>query len=181
MSNNGFYSGDGDGRQDFTVKGLKELNDALDQFPEKLQRNVLRGAIRAALKIILDDAAARVSVISGLLKKSLRISVRIVDGNVVGTLKAGGGVNVKTGDKKNRRVAFYAHMVEFGTAAHVIRAIRAKALSIGGYFARDISHPGAQEKPFMRPAIAAKTAAATEAFADYVRVRLDKLNRQFND
>lgn len=176
--------GSGPGSQNFSIEGLAEFNKRLEEFPDKIHRNVLRGAIRAALKIILTDARQRVSVFSGALKDSIRISIRIINGEVVGTLKAGG--RVKGGSKKGKkgaeRGAFYAHMVEFGTAAHFIRAAKNKFLKVGaGFFTKTVAHPGARQKPFMRPAIAAKSEEATAAFAAYIEKRLDKLDQANND
>lgn len=167
--------------EDIQIVGLAELKLALDEFPDKLQNNVMRGAIRAGLKQIANEAKSRVPVATGALKKSIRVSARIQDGNVVGFVKAGS--RVKGGSQKSgaARGAFYAHMVEFGTAAHVIRSLNAKALGIAGGFAKSVKHPGAQMHAFFRPAIATKSQAAMEAFAAYIRKRLDKLNQVDNN
>lgn len=181
-SNTGVYTGKGSGSQDFAIVGLSELNKALDEFPDKIQRNVMRGAMRAALRVVQIEARARVPVWLGQLRSTIRISVRIRDGVVTGQLKAGSRVRGGSRKEKGQQGAFYAHMVEFGTAAHFIRASKNRFLKIGaGFFAKVVAHPGSQPRPFMRPAIAAKAQAASDAFGDYIRARLDKLNQADND
>lgn len=144
-----------------SVTGLAELQALLDQLPVKLERNVLRGAMRAGAKVQLEAAKAAVPVDSGTLRKSLKIRTSARRGVVKATLTAG--------DKK----AFYARFVEFGTAAHWIKPKNAKALFFG-LFAERVHNPGAKPKPFMRPALDGTVQAATAAAGAYIRARLTK-------
>lgn len=144
------------------IKGAKELYDQLQQLPAKIERNVMRGAIRAGALIIEEEAKRQVPVKSGALRDSVRVSVRAVRGRVFATIRAGN-------DK-----AFYAHFVEFGTAAHEERPQGAKSLFFAGLNRTIVEHPGAQPRPFMRPALDAKAQSAIDAVADYVRTRLPK-------
>lgn len=59
--------------------------------------------------------------------------------------------------------------MEYGTAAHVIRAKKGRMLAVG---VATVSHPGARKQPFMRPAFDNKQREAVQAFADYLRKRL---------
>lgn len=151
------------------VKGLAELQTFLDQLPAKMEANVLRGALRAGAKPILEAAKSaapvgepsetnrkRYKLYAGALKDSIRISGRIDkrNGNVTASVKAGG----KT---KSGADVFYAHMVEFGTKPHVIG---------------DGTHPGVQAKPFMRPALDAQSGAAIVAVGEYIKKRLATKN-----
>ena len=146
------------------INGLPELMKALEQLPEKLARNVLRGAFRAGAKVMAEDAQAAVPVRSGLLRDSIRVTTRVKGGRVSGTVRAGS----KGG--KARKIARHAHLVEFGTKAHTIRAKPGHhALAIG---VSKVEHPGARPKPFMRPALDNKGFAAAKAAADYTRERL---------
>lgn len=145
-----------------TIQGLSELDQALSDFPVLLQKKVLRGALRAGQKVFLDEAKAHVPVKSGALRDSLRISTRIRGAIVSATLTVGS------------KIAFYAHMVEFGTLAHFIKPKFAKALGFLGVFVEGVHNPGAQKKPFMRPALDTKQGQAVEAFAGYMRNRLEK-------
>lgn len=144
------------------VSGLSELRDALDQFAVNVEKKMLRGALRAGQKIILTAAQQNVPVDSGALRDSLRISTSARGDTVKATLKAG------------NKTAWYGHMVEFGTTQHYIRPKNAKSLFLAGLAREAVDHPGAQKKPFMRPALDNNAEAATRAFADYLAARIDK-------
>ena len=167
----------------FEVAGLSDLLKQFDEFTDKIERNALRGALRAGAREIANEVKARVPIKTGALRDSVGISTNARKGIITATIKAGG--RVKGGSNKGKtgsdRGAFYAHMVEFGTAAHLIRVAQAVALSIGGGFAKIVHHPGAQPHPFFRPAIASKTQAAIDAVPKYLAKRLDKLNEPDNE
>ncbi len=143
---------------DFEVQGLKDLFDRLQQFPVKLEKNVLRGAIRAGAKLVADEARRKAPVLSspdprremGALAKSVRIMSTGVRGGVVlgGVVAGGGKTSVGRGQNKVVADVFYAHFVEYGT-----------------------QNMGPQ--PFMRPAIDTKTRAAIDATAQYIRDRVE--------
>lgn len=177
------------------IKGLKELDAVLKSLPQKIEQNVMRGALRAGQKVMLDAVREKLrsngSVKSGALANSLRIRFDRKS-------RKRGWLNSKVvvGNKD----AYYAHMVEFGTAAHFIRIredakpnrqtrhgtkkysyktinkmVKRGSLVIGKSFVGEsVSHPGARPKPFMRPAFDESQQAALEAFAEYVRKRLPK-------
>ena len=148
---------------DIKVKGLAELQKFLDQLPAKMEANVLRGSLRSGAKVIANAAKSNVTSVSGELAKSIRVSTR--------TKKSDGKVSasVKTGS----RAAFYAHMIEFGTRPHVIKAKDKKVLRIEGRFAgKEVKHPGAKPKPFMRPALDTQSGAAIVAAGEYIKKRL---------
>lgn len=150
---------------DVQVAGLSELQALLDQLPAQIERKLMRGALRAGQKVVLDQAKASIHHISGDLAKSLRISTSARGGIVKATVKAG--------DKK----AYYAHMVEFGTAAHYIKPKSAKSLFFAGLLKEGVDHPGARKTPFMRPAMDAQASADSPAFqavAAYLAPRITK-------
>ena len=163
---------------DVQIKGLKELYEALQQLPVKMEQNVMRGALRAGAKVLEAEVKQNVPVAQPseenarlyggrevLLRDSVRVSVKARRGTVTAAVKAGGKV-------KGGGVVFYAHMVERGTAAHYIRAKSKKGLSLGGAVFRGVMHPGARPKPFMRPAFDTQHRAAIEAAREYIRARL---------
>ncbi len=151
---------------DAHIKGLAELQRALDQLPAKIEANIMRAAVRAGAKVIAKEAAANVSSVSGDLAASLRFGARpnAREGKLVGYVRAGGK------GKKGKASVFYAHMVEHGTAAHVIKA-RApnRMLALG---VAQVNHPGARKKPFLRPAMDTHAQAALEAMRERVRTLL---------
>jgi HK97 gp10 family phage protein len=150
------------------IKGLAELQAALDTLPAKIEANIMRGALRAGAKVLATEAAANVHSVSGDLAASVRYGVKLdrAGGKLTAYVRAGG--HGKKGGAKIK--AYYANMVERGTAAHVIKA-RApnKMLAIG---VAKVQHPGARKKPFLRPALDTRGQAALERMREYVRTRL---------
>ena len=155
------------------IEGLADLNKLLKELPSKIERNIMRGALREGSKEFLERAKEEVPVKSGRLRKSLRISTRFKKGEVTATMTAGNGQ------------AFYAHMIEFGTASFYTGSGKSvgapyeikpngKALKVGNYYFGSITQPGVKPQPFMRPAFDAGSAEAVKAVAEYIKKRLDK-------
>lgn len=150
------------------VKGLKELNEALQQLPQNIAKNVLRGATSAGAAVIRKEARQRAPVFDGqmsdnhpppgTLRKSVYQSQRRMLSSAV---KQVFHVGVRTGkslkDKAGRTLdAYYWRFVEFGTSKMAAR-------------------------PFLRPAFEAKKQAAVDAIKDYLAERIprevDKLKK----
>lgn len=148
--------------------GLAELQRALETLPAKIEANIMRGAMAAGAKVLAEEAKDRVPERTGALAQSIRYGARYdrKTGRMVGRVRVGGR------GKGKRAAAFYAHMVEFGTAAHIIKAPPGARLNVRGLFLTSVSHPGAKRQPFLRPALDAGAAAALQAVSDYVRRRL---------
>lgn len=145
---------------DHAIIGGRELDAFLQQLPAKVERNIMRAALRAGANEFKAAAKSAVPVDDGDLRGSIRVTTRSKNGTVYASLKAGG------------RKAPHWHWVEFGTAAHKIRARPDHALSFGGVTVRDVDHPGARAHPFMRPAFDSAAAAAIAAAAAKIRQRL---------
>lgn len=146
------------------IKGLADLQAAMGQLPVKVETNIMRAALRAGCKPILEAAKKNVPVQTGDLRDSLRItSGSTKRGRVMRSVVAGGKVKGKPG-----RV-WYAHIVEGGAAAHVIQARNGRMLAIG---VSKVNHPGFAGKPFMRPAFDGQAQAAVVAVREYIRERL---------
>ena len=171
-----------------TIIGGRQLLDALQQLPVKIERNVMRAALRAGANVIRNEARDNVPVRLGALRKSIRVSTGSKNGRVWATIKAGS------------KEAYYWRWVEFGTKPHLIkvqedekpinsrltakrgqltrvsmRTINRNALKIGSNFVGPtVSHPGAQPHPFMRPALDAKGNAAVDAVVAKIAERLMK-------
>lgn len=153
------------------VTGLSELQKLLDDLPANIEKNVVRGGIRTAAMVIQDEAK-RLCPMGGSnlpkgespgdLRDSIRIKMKLRKGWVMAKINAG----------SNK--AYYAHMVEFGTAQHFIKPKNRKSLFVAGLMKEIVDHPGAKAKPFMRPAIDSKTEEAIAAMADYMRDRITK-------
>lgn len=159
------------------VKGFPELDRFLQELPVKMEKNVLRGAMRAGANVIRLAARAmapvgppssytqRYGAYEGALRDSIRVTTRARGGEVKASVVAGG---------ETRRGAdvFYAHWVEYGTRPHTIRARTARGLFFGGSYVASVEHPGARPRPFMRPALDSQAEAAVVAAAEYIRLRL---------
>ena len=165
------------------IKGLSELNKYMQQFPAKMEANVMRSGMGQGAKVIMEEVKKRVPVgkpssvgkklyklYPGALRDSIRKSTSLKFGRVIATIKAG-GKNKKTGAD-----VFYAHMVEWGTAGHAIKGRKGGKLKFGSFFGRAIFHKGARRQPFMRPALDMKHRSAIVETARAIRKRLEKKN-----
>ena len=150
---------------DVKVNGLAALEQALQELPAKISRNILRSALRQGGKVIAEQAKTLSPKRTGKLRDSIRVKTRITAGQPVATISAGGN---KRGD------AFYAQIVEFGSKAHLIKPKKGKALAFAGGAHGVVHHPGAHAKPFMRPALDSAAQAAVLAFGEQIRKRLTK-------
>lgn len=144
------------------IDGLADLDRMLKELPAKVEANIMRGAIRTGAKVIEDRAKELAPVKSGKLRDSIKVSTRSKRGVVSATIRAGGGK------------AFYAKWVEFGTAQHFIKPKNRKSLFFAGMAKKIVDHPGATQKPFMRPALDGGSTGAIDAMAEYIRKRLAK-------
>lgn len=144
------------------IKGGEQLQKFLTDLPVKIERNIMRSALRAGAKVIADEAKRNVPTQSGDLRDSIRIGTKAKRSKVSATVKAG--------NKK----AWYYRFVEFGTAAHEIKPKSAKSLFIAGMFSELVNHPGARAKPFMRPAFDSKSSDAIRAVGLKIKERLNK-------
>lgn len=143
------------------VKGLAELQRVLDQLPAKLERNVVRGGLRAGMKTVLPVAQGNIHSVSGALSNSLK----------VGTSARNGEVTARVYTR-----VFYAKFVEYGTKPHVITAKDRKGLAFGGLFFQSVDHPGAKAaaggRGFLRAALDAQKDVAVVAAGNYMANRL---------
>lgn len=142
------------------ITGGAELQAALSSLPAKIEKNIMRAAVRAGAAVLRAEARTNAPVATGALKKSIRISSKAKGGKINVTVKAGG------------KLAPHAYLVEYGTRPHQIKPGEAEALSVGGTVVGGVMHPGSQPKPFMRPAFDAKAQEAIEAVSAKIRERL---------
>lgn len=174
--------------EDIHVKGLRDLQKLLDTLPAKMEANVMRGALRAGMKVVMPVAKSNISSLSGETAASLKITTSIRNGLVKSKLAAKGIEGMR------------AIWLEFGTQPHLIKVsdedkkvntrlsrkrghkvlesvttINRRSLLINQNFVGPvIRHPGAVAKPFMRPALDSQSDASLRAAAQYIRKRLEK-------
>lgn len=180
------------------VRGLQDLQKFLSMLPSQIEANVLRGALFAGAKVIRDEAKRLAPVApptaknrrlykgyAGALRDSIRAGAMLDKkaGEVYAYVRAGSHGKSRKGKGAD---AYYARWVEYGTAAHVIKArpggpsasalnrrARKGSLRIGGNFVgASVMHPGSQPRPFLRPALDRRARDAVVAAAVYMRKRL---------
>lgn len=137
----------------FKASGLEEAHRALRDLPVQVEKNILRGMIRAASIPVRDAARAAAPRlkdedtrrVAGALARSVRImSTLLKNGVVRGGVAAGSTKRTL----KSAADAFYAKWVEYG-------------------------RNGQAPQPFMRPAASSQTPAAIAAAGAYVRARVE--------
>lgn len=138
------------------VKGLRELNEALKELPDRVAKNVLRGATAAGAAVIRKETKAKAPVYHGDVAKghpppgTLKRAVYQKQISERSTLvQQVFYVGVRTGRSAMKKGldAFYWFFVELGTARMAAR-------------------------PFLRPAFEAKKQEAVEAIKAYLAKRI---------
>jgi HK97 gp10 family phage protein len=146
---------------DQNITGGRELDAFLQTLSAKIERNILRSALRQGANVFRDEVRANIDAgglrDSGDLRRSVKVSTNAKGGRVTASMTVG-----------NKKV-FYAHMLEFGVQPHSTK----KGASVrSGRNPSANPHPGFQAKPFMRPALDTKVPAALLAVTAQIRKRL---------
>ncbi len=169
------------------ILGMDELLKNLKTLPEKVQKRVLVGAVRAAAKPIVKEARALAPTKSGALKASIgvtkfktrkksliwfQVSPR-QHGNFTKRFTTASGQKWSIKDISD---PWYAHFVEFGTYAKLDHPLINK-LSSKRRKRRDaivVKGGGITPHPFMRPAFEKEGDKAIVALKEYMKKRIDK-------
>lgn len=138
---------------DVRITGLADLDRVMKTLAPREANNVMRNAIMDVARDGRDEARKNAPRLKGTLIKAIFAQRRR---GKRGLFSASIGI---TRGKDAKNDAFYWHMVEYGTKAHVIPRrnkagqIRSakKALSFNGRVYRSVNHPGITAQPFMRP------------------------------
>lgn len=147
------------------IKGLAELNRALAELPERVARNVLRGAVAAGAAVVRQEAKQRAPVYDQPVSDghpppgSLKRSIYSTQARALSSLlQQVYHVGVVSGQRNPRGLrnkakpapgAYYWRFVEFGTVKMSAR-------------------------PFLRPAFEAKKFEAVEAIRAYMAERIPR-------
>lgn len=129
------------------LSGFRELDQKLGQLGEEVARRIVFQAVREGADLIRDEARARVPKDSGVTARNIRTRM---------SRRSKGAVEARIGTTKR---AWYARLVEHGTAPHKITAKHAKVLAnkaTGRFFGKTVKHPGTAPRPFLRPALEAR-------------------------
>ncbi|TCD04274.1 HK97 gp10 family phage protein [Erythrobacteraceae bacterium CFH 75059] len=160
-----------------TSRGADEVRAYIARTQVALATNILRGAARAAAKIVADEAKDR--VISSDVRGAIKVATRASDeqGRVIAKVQVKG------------KGAYIAPWLEYGTDPHFISVddsqrqglsvgrvntkVKEGSLVIGGNFVgATVLHPGARPHPFLRPALDVKQDEAIAAAQAYINTRL---------
>ncbi|HEX7856094.1 MAG TPA: HK97 gp10 family phage protein [Sphingobium sp.] len=158
-----------------TVSGRDEVKRLFATTRMALETKLLRGAARAAAKVVAEEAKAR--SISQEVSNAIKIATAQRDGRVIAKVQVKG-----TG-------AYIAPWLEYGTAPHFIsvddsqrqgmsvgrinKAHAAGSLVINGQFVgTTVFHPGARPHPFLRPALDTKEGEAIAAAQAYITSKI---------
>jgi len=114
------YAGGG---VDITLIGEKELQRKFKGLPGKLQRKIVRAAMKKAIEPVLQDAQSKAPVLTGKLKASLKV----MSSNKYGKITT----SVVTGEGFFKGDQFYGAFVELGTKHQPAKPFRLKAAKIG--------------------------------------------------
>ncbi|WP_109808414.1 HK97-gp10 family putative phage morphogenesis protein [Sphingosinithalassobacter portus] len=162
-------------------RGASDVRAYMARLPQEIETKLLRGAGRAAAKVVADEAKER--TLSSEIRAAIKVSTRSKDGRIIAK------VQVK-GDG-----AYLAPWEEYGTSPHFItvddsqrqgRSVQrinrlakekgsSHSLVIGGAFVgTTVLHPGARPHPFLRPALDVKQAEAIAAAQQYINARVTR-------
>jgi len=159
-----------------TIDGVEELAQLFHELPIKIHKKVMGQALTAASRPVRKEMRRRLksqgTERTRALWKAVGTKLAKVRGTSTRLLVVGIRSMPQTDDKGNKiNPVKYAHLVEFGTEAHTINP-RLAGIGVStvlgplpnGKFAPEVHHPGAKEKPFIRPAWDSQKAAAVRAF-----------------
>ena len=159
----------------FDVRGMSKLDAAMSELQEQIKSKALLDALRAGGEVFAEEIRRTVPVSpansenarkygshAGSLRDSVHLIVKIdKSGKALASVRVGG------------YESFYAHMVEYGTRRHTIKAQNlAHPLSVGGKNFASVEHPGAAERPFVRPALDSKGDEAEAAIVASLKAAL---------
>ena len=156
------------------LEGAAEVEALLKGLPGKVAQKVVLSSLRQGGTVLAKQAKANLSenhsIRTGALASQIRNFTirRPREGSAQVTVGVGGKsftmTNLSTGKSMVIKPAKYAKLVEYGTGEHKIVAKDGRALVfrlLGKTFdAREVEHPGAKAKPFMRTAVDTKGTAA---------------------
>lgn len=161
-----------------TVRGKEGVTRFFAQAPTMIEERVLRGAARAGMAVIADEARDRVA--SADVREALVVTSKIEPGRI--TVK----LSVRRGWARS-----VATWLEYGTSPHYIsvddsqrggrsaarvnKLEKAGTLVIAGQpVGTTVFHPGARPHPFMRVSLDVKEREAIAAAQSYINSRVSR-------
>lgn len=142
----------------FQLDGFDQLSEVLAGLPGKLGEQVVDKILRKAAQPMLRKAKELSSNadVTGDTTKSIGILANRKANSIKLGPRRGGGFK-----------GYTAHLLEYGTAPHIIRAKAAGGLlHFAGTYVAEVHHPGMAAQPFMRPAFDATHGAVVQSIKD---------------
>jgi len=115
------------------ITGADDIIKALDELGSKVEKKILRQAMRKGLKPLLDEAKSRAPVDTGNLRDSLVI--RAAKSRKRGTI----ALEVRPNERKFDGEHYYPAQVEYGTSDTEPNPFMAEAFSSAGETAKDVA------------------------------------------
>lgn len=144
------------------VHGLAELQTFLSLLPAKIEKNIMRSALRQGANVIKEEAQKNLSsnsnIKTGKLQKGLKVSTNAKRGTVYAYVKAKG------------KHGYIANWLEYGVAPHSLKkGAKRKSGKLQGVGKK---HRGFSAHPFMRPALDTKKQQALLAVGKAIKEKL---------
>lgn len=151
------------------VLGMDELLKNLKTLPDKVQKRILAGAVRAGAKPIIKEAKSLVPTEDGNLKKSIGVTKFKTRKKTLVWFQ----VSPRTDGKYD---GWYGHFVEYGTYAELDHPmVRQRTGKLGQRRAKIVASGfGLKPRPFLRPAFEKEGENSIKAVKEYIAKRLDK-------
>ncbi len=172
------------------IRGLRELIGTLRRLPTAILDKVMLASTRAAADSLAREVRKRAPLGRGYLstitrgrRKGTVRRIHLRNAIMVQQVRVPGGDEVKFQVGVHQVPRKYAHLVEFGTAAHVIKPrlmtrVRNRLLgmlSVNGRLLPRVKHPGSRARPFFQPAFESGSGAALDAMVAVCREKMDSL------
>jgi HK97 gp10 family phage protein len=123
------------------ITGVDRIDRALKLLPMKVQKKIIRPAIRDGLKLVKAETEAQVPVDTGLTKDSIKIKAvaKRKTGRIALLVQISGKVPglIKTSAAGKR--GFYPAFVEYGSAGHPPNPFMRRAYTSAGPAARNLT------------------------------------------
>jgi hypothetical protein len=170
-----------------TLKGGAALQAFLADLPAKLERNVLRGALKAGADVIADGA--RDGCRSPEVRATIGTTSRTEKGLVTAKVQTKGDGAYKAPWLENGTDPHFISVdpaMSDGQTVRRVNALDRKAMEDGNTgpgrslfingkpVGSTVFHPGARPYPFMRPALDTHEQAAIAAIGNHVAAKLTK-------
>ena len=150
------------------LTGFRELDAALHKLDQKVAEKIAKAGCRAGARLVQQVAIRNAPLGRGKTRSKGK-------GRMRGTLRAGIKLSLKRIPGYSvvywvqaSKDAFYAHMVEWGTKQHTIKAKHKEYLTIptrkGLAYLKQVTHPGIRKRLFL-----------TRAFEDNWKRALEKM------